>query len=145
MLHILIVIAWIVAFGCWAYLASQTLKPRLFDRSQKKTARNKSSALRNFDRSVEIQPEPAGVPDRATSPKMNLASIGNTRRRTALLGYFVLFLWEAYWISEIVERFSKSSNPLQLPYFFLFVVMIGVPLGVYAYSRWLLRGRVSSS
>ena len=46
----------------------------------------------------------------------------------------VLLLWQGYWIVEILDQFRKSDHPLQLPYFFLFVVMVVIPYSVYWFS-----------
>ena len=46
----------------------------------------------------------------------------------------VLLLWQGYWIVEILDQFRKSDTPLQLPYFFLFVVMVVIPYSVYWFS-----------
>ena len=52
-------------------------------------------------------------------------------------GVIAFLLWEAFWISEIVEM-SSSGRPLQLPYVFLLAVMVGVPTAIYFLSRkWL--------
>ena len=47
----------------------------------------------------------------------------------------VLLLWQGYWMVEIVDQFKKSDTPLQLPYFFLFIVMVVIPYSVYWFSR----------
>jgi len=146
MLHILIVVAWIVAFGCWVYLASQVLKHRLFDRGQKKVTARRFLGFGKPHHSNEKHQGSMRSPDGAVPLKTDEGTVGVVRRRgLALFGYFMLFLWEAYWVSEIVERFSRSSNPLQLPYFFLLFVMVGVPLAVYLFSRRILRTSVHSS
>jgi Ca2+/Na+ antiporter len=44
-------------------------------------------------------------------------------------------LWEAYWVLEILDQFRKSDKPLQLPYFFLFIVMIVIPYSINWYTR----------
>jgi len=145
MLHILIIFAWIVAFGCWAILAWQVAKLQLFDRNQKKASVRKSSGLRKLNPFGESHQDSVRNPGGSVLPGADVAGIGNRRRRgIALFGYFMLFLWEAYWVSEIVERFSRSSNPLQLPYFFLLVVTVGIPLGVYLIARWIIGRPVQS-
>jgi len=35
---------------------------------------------------------------------------------------------------EILDQFRKSDTPLQLPYVFLFVVMVVIPYSVYWFS-----------
>jgi hypothetical protein len=50
-----------------------------------------------------------------------------------VLGWLAFVLWEGYWIWQIVQRFSKT-NLLQLPYVFLFFILVVIPLAVYFFS-----------
>jgi hypothetical protein len=52
-----------------------------------------------------------------------------------ILGWLLFVMWERYWLSEIVERFSTSTKPLQLPYPSLFFFLVVVPLAVYLFFR----------
>jgi hypothetical protein len=56
------------------------------------------------------------------------------KQNQRLFGWVVFLLWEGYWIVEIVDQFKKSDHPLQLPYFFLFIVMVVIPYSVYRFS-----------
>src|SRR5262249_55425014 len=49
------------------------------------------------------------------------------------VGWALLIVWQVYWLLEIVERFRTTTTPLQLPYFFLFVVMVLIPLAIYLF------------
>jgi hypothetical protein len=143
MLHILTITAWIIAFGCWVYLVSQAFTPRLFHRGQKKVTVRRFFGFRkprDFDENHQASRQSL---DDAAPPKADDGRISVGRRRAiTLFGFLMLFLWEAYWVSEIAERFSNSTNPLQLPYFFLLVVMVGLPLTVFQFSRWVRRRSV---
>ena len=46
----------------------------------------------------------------------------------------VLLLWWGYWVVEIIDQFKKSDTPLQLPYVFLFIVMVVIPYCIYWFS-----------
>ena len=52
-----------------------------------------------------------------------------------ILGWLLFVVWEGYWLLEIVEQFSISTKPLQLPYPSLFVVLVVLPLAVYLFFR----------
>ena len=56
------------------------------------------------------------------------------KQNQRLFGWVVLLLWQGYWVVEILDQFKKSDNPLQLPYFFLFTVMVVIPYSVYWFS-----------
>jgi hypothetical protein len=68
----------------------------------------------------------------------------SSRRVRLVVGLIALAFWEGFWVSEISDRFQWSANPFQLPYFFLFVVMIGIPFVVYLIARRLKRETVQS-
>ena len=52
-----------------------------------------------------------------------------------ILGWLLFVPWEAYWLLEIVERFYKTTHPWQLPYVFLFFMLVVVPLAGYLFIR----------
>ena len=158
MLYIIIIIGWVIAFGCFVYLAPQALKHRLFYGDQKKVTNRKFWGLRRrhqFDEGSQnsvqnldeaVPPKAREAPPMASEalPKASEASVRYRRRRIALFEFFMLLLWEGFWISEITDRVSESSNPFQLPYFFLFVVLFGFPLAVHLYLRWIVEHSVHS-
>jgi hypothetical protein len=151
MLYIIIIIGWVITFGCFVYLAPQAIKHRLFYEDQNKVTNKKFWGLRRrhqFDERSQksVQNLGGAVPPKESEalPKESEASVRYRRRRVALFEFLMLLLWEAFWISEIVERFSESSKPFQLPYFFLFVVLFGFPLAVHLYLRWIVEHSVHS-
>jgi hypothetical protein len=158
MLYIIIIIGWVITFGCFVYLAPQAIKHRLFYEDQKKVTNKKFLGLRRrhqFDERSQksVQNLDGAVPPKASEAlpkesealqKASEASVRYRRRRVALFEFLMLLLWEAFWISEIAERFSESSKPFQLPYFFLFVVLFGFPLAVHLYLRWIVEHSVHS-
>ena len=144
MLYIIIVIGWVITFGCFVYLAPQALKHRLSYEDQKKVTIRKFWGLRKRHQFSESRRKSVQILDGAVLPKENEASGRYRRRRIALFEFLMLLVWEAFWISEIAERFSESSNPFQLPYFFLFVVLFGFPLAIHLYLHWIVEHSVHS-
>lgn len=127
MLQIVIVLAWLVALGLVVYLAKQAITRRWRGRRQRKiSARN----LREFRKHHHFDTirrqwvrnvDQVAVVDEASEDR---------RLILAILGWLLFFLWEGYWFSEVIERYSTTSRPLQLPYVFLFVMLVVVPLAV---------------
>jgi hypothetical protein len=71
-----------------------------------------------------------------TRPAETAASAERRQRQNQrLFGWVLFLLWEAYWVLEILDQFRKSDKPLQLPYFFLFIVMIVIPYSINWYTR----------
>jgi hypothetical protein len=137
MLNILIIIGWLLAILCMLYLAKELVKDRFHARRERKiTSRNAIRAKRreqfmeNRRRWAEIN---TGVIQ--SRPAEAAANIERRQKQNQrLFGWVVLLLWEGYWIVEILDQFKKSDKPLQLPYFFLFVVMVVLPYSVYWFA-----------
>jgi hypothetical protein len=138
MLQIVIIFAWLLAIGCMLYLVKEMIKGRLQARRQRRLAIR--SAIRSYRRQQFIEnrrrlmQRSGGVV--LSAPNEAAADRPQVQR---LFGWIVLFLWEGYWVVEIVDQFSRSSRPLQLPYVFLFIVMVAMPYGVYLISRRAIR------
>jgi hypothetical protein len=65
-------------------------------------------------------------------------SVQDRRFYLASVGWLLFILWEAYWLWEIRARFVESGS-LQLPYMFLFFILVVVPLAWYLFLRRKLR------
>jgi len=59
--------------------------------------------------------------------------------RVMIFGWLLFILWEGYWIWEIIERGRDTQGPLQLPYVFLFFMLVFVPLVIYWVCRRKMR------
>ena len=61
-------------------------------------------------------------------------------RRIFLLFIFGLLfiLWEGYWVLEVYEQYVARGR-LELPYVFLFFMVVVVPLALYSFLRRKLR------
>ena len=132
MLQIAIIIGWLVAFGLMIHLAKQAIKHRLWGRQERKLRFRKvrefrrhhhfNQKRRRWVRSVDG----VTVIDEPSEDRWLMLTI---------LGWLLFVMWEGYWLSEIVERFSISTKPLQLPYPSLFFVLVVAPLAVYLFFR----------
>ena len=124
MLQLLTIFGWIIALGCLIYLVAERIKTRPSERRRNMNAKGfLRQATRNTGQVALTEPNNVSV---------------YRPRGFAVFGFVVLFLWEGYWGLEITEYYSRSSS-LQLPYFFLFGMMVGIPLAIYLYSRRVLR------
>jgi hypothetical protein len=130
MIQALIILGWLVALGCFVFLVADSLTrrfPRLRRRSSAAEKGERKGRFLKWRRRVEVAQEPPLDP-----------ATRRLRRNLKPLWYVLLVLWEGYWIAEVVERFARP-NPFQLPYFFLLVMMVGVPLAVYLLARRRVR------
>jgi len=61
-------------------------------------------------------------------------------RRIFLIFIFGLLfiLWEGYWVLEVYEQYVARGR-LELPYVFLFFMVVVVPLALYSFLRRKLR------
>ena len=136
MLQIVILLCWVLALGLVVYLATESLRHRLWGRQRRKLAARK---LWEFKKHHHFDPK-LGRWVRKDDGSVLIDQAGDDRRLVlVIVGWLLLIVWEGYWILEIVERFSKATHPLQLPYVFLFVMLVGVPLAIYLYVRRRIR------
>ena len=136
MLQIVILLCWVLALGLVVYLATESLRHRLWGRRRRRLAARR---LLKFKKHHHFDPK-IGRWVRKDDGSVLIDQAGDDRRLVlVIVGWLLLIVWEGYWISEIVERFSKATHPLQLPYVFLFVMLVGVPLAIYLYVRRRIR------
>ena len=64
--------------------------------------------------------------------------IEDRRLNLVVVGLLAFVLWEGYWIWEIAQRYSETHR-LQLPYVFLFFILVVIPLAVYLFIRRRIR------
>ena len=64
--------------------------------------------------------------------------IEDRRLNLGVLGWLAFVLWEGYWIWEIAQRYPETKR-LQLPYVFLFFILVVIPLAVYSFIRRRIR------
>ena len=137
MLNILIIVGWLLAICCMLYLAKEMVKDRFRARSERKLAirnairaRRREQFMENRRRWAEINT--GVIQSRPAEAQMSFDR--RDRQNRKLFGWMVLLLWWGYWVVEIIDQFKKSDTPLQLPYVFLFIVMVVIPYGIYWFS-----------
>ncbi|HME29303.1 MAG TPA: hypothetical protein VKE53_05510 [Pseudolabrys sp.] len=136
MLQIVVIFGWLIAFCLMAYLATRALKHRLLGRNRRKLALRKIREFRRHHHFDEKRQQWVRKIDGVAL----IDEAGEDRRLgLALIGWLLFVLWEGYWLLEIAERFSKASHPWQLPYVFLFFILVVVPLAGYLFIRRRMR------
>jgi len=136
MLLILILLGWIVALACIVYLATHAIGRRLVGRNRRKLFVRR---VREFKRHHSFDEKRQQWVRKLDGVAVVDEASEDRRMMLVLLGWLLLVMWEVYWIFEIIERVSGNSKPLQLPYFFLFVVLVVIPLAVNMVFRRRMR------
>ena len=137
MLNILIIIGWLLAILCMLYLAKELVKDRVHARRERKVAIRNAIRTKRREQFMENRRRWAEINTGVIQSRPAEAAANIERRQKQnqrLFGWVVLLLWEGDWIVEILDQFKKSDKPLQLPYFFLFVVMVVLPYSVYWFA-----------
>ena len=137
MFNILIIIGWLLAICCMIYLAKELVRDRIHARRERKIAIRNAMRARRREQFMENRRRWTEINTGVIQPRPAEAAAKAERRQKQnqrLFGWMVLLLWQGYWIVEILDQFRKSDHPLQLPYFFLFMVMIVIPYCVYWFS-----------
>ena len=133
MLNIMLILAWLIAFGLAVYLAPRAVKFRLRGRQQRRLARRK---IRDFTRLHRLDERQQRW---VRKDGVVLDEVIEDRRlNLVVLGWLAFVLWEGYWFWEIAQRYSET-NRLQLPYVFLFFILFVIPLAVYFFIRRRIR------
>ena len=142
MLPVLLTLAWIVAIACMVYLAAHAIRNRWYARRRRK-AHNK--VVRKFKRHHHFDQKRQHWIRNVDGEVVVVDEDAEDRRLfLTFVGWILLIAWEVYWILEIIERFKTTKTPLQLPYFFLLVIMVVIPGSIYLYFRRRLRRSAAS-
>ncbi|MGB7012367.1 MAG: hypothetical protein WBD97_18430 [Pseudolabrys sp.] len=136
MLQIAIILAWLTALGLMIYLATQAFKRRLRGGRRERLEFRK---IRRFRRQHRFDEQRRRWVRKRDGVVVTTEAHEDRWFRVTILGWLLLILWEGYWISEIVERGRDTKGSLQLPYVFLFFVLVLVPLFVYWVCRRKMR------
>jgi hypothetical protein len=137
MLNILIIIGWLLAICLMLYLAKELVKDRFHRRRERKLAVRNAMRAKRREQFMENRRRWAEINTGVIQPRPAEAQADYERRQRQnqrLFGWIVLLLWQGYWVVEILDQFKKSDTPLQLPYFFLFMMMVVIPYSVYWFS-----------
>jgi hypothetical protein len=127
---ILIILGWLVVFGCFFYLAADAGRNRLNRRREKKAAARKIHEFKKYHNYDEKRGKWVRNRDGVALPDAS----DDFRRSITPFGYLMLVLWEIFWVAEIVAAPRLS----QIPFIFLLVMMVGIPLAVRMLSRGIL-------
>ena len=135
MLQIGLVVAWLIALSLAIHLATTAIKARLLGRRVRKQARK---TAREFIKNHHFDPKQKRWV--RNGDKVALIDHSADDRRIFLIFIFWLLfiLWEGYWVLEIYEQYVARGR-LELPYVFLFFMLVLVPLALYLFSRRKLR------
>lgn len=136
MLQIAIILAWLAALGLMIYLATQALKRRLRGGRRE---RLESRTIRRFRRRHRFDEQRRRWVRKRDGVIVTSEAHEDRWFRVTVFGWLLFILWEGYWISEIVERARDTKGSLQLPYVFLFFILVVVPLAVYWVGRRKMR------
>jgi Flp pilus assembly protein TadB len=131
MLPIVMILAWLVALGLAFYLATRSIKHRIAGRRRTRQALKKVREFRkhhHFD-----QKQGYWVRDKDRVALID-ESVEDHRFTLAALAWLLFILWEGFWLLEIRERYV-ASHRFDLPYAFLFVVLVAVPFALYLLIR----------
>jgi hypothetical protein len=132
MLQIAIILGWLIAFGLMVHLVTRALKHRQLGRKHRKLAFRK---IREFRRHHHFDDKRQRWVRNADGVVIIDEANEDRRFMLALLWWLLFVPWEGYWLWEIAERFSKTTHPWQLPYVFLFFMLVVVPLAGYLFIR----------
>jgi hypothetical protein len=128
MLQIAIILGWLLALGLTIYLATQALRRRLRGGRRE---RLEARTIRRFRRRHRFDEQQRRWVRKRDGVIVSTEAHEDRWFRIAFFGWLLFILWEGYWIFEIVERARDTKGSLQLPYVFLFFVLVLVPLAVY--------------
>jgi hypothetical protein len=135
MLPIVMIFAWLVALGLAVYLAARSIKHRVAGRQRRRQALKKVREFRKHHHFDEKQGRWVRDEDRVA---LIDESVEGQRFNLTALAWLLFVLWEGFWLLEIRERYA-ASHRFDLPYGFLFVILIVIPLALYWFIRRKLR------
>ena len=135
MLQIGLLIAWLIALSLAIHLATQAIKARLTGRRERKRARK---TAREFTKNHHFDPKQKRWVRNVDRVALIDHSAEDRRIFLIVIGLLLFVLWEGYWVLEIREQYVTRGR-LELPYVFLFFMLVGVPLALYLFLRRKLR------
>ena len=141
MFYIVIILGWLIAFSLAAHLATVAIKRRL---SGGRRRRSEFRKLREFRRHHHFDQKAGRWVRKVDGAKIIDEVAEDHRFRLVFFGGILFVLWEGYWLSEVAQRFSETTRPFQLPYFFLLFILVVLPLAVYLFFRRRLRRSAQS-
>jgi hypothetical protein len=135
MLQIGLVVAWLIALSLAIHLATKAIKARLLGRRVRKQA---LKTAREFKKNHHFDPKQKHWVRTVDQVALVDHSAGDRRIFLIFVFWLLVILWEGYWVLEIYEQYVARGR-LELPYVFLFFMMVVVPLALYSFLRRRLR------
>jgi len=135
MLQIGLVIAWLIALGLAIHLATKAIKARLLGRRQRRQA---LKTAQEFRKNHHFDPKQKHWVRNVDKVALIDHSAKDRRIFLIFIFWLLIILWEGYWVSEIYEQYVARGR-LELPYVFLFFMVVVVPLALYSFLRRKLR------
>jgi len=136
MLQLVIILGWLFALGLAAYLATHAIKRRLLGAQSRRLAFRR---LRRFRRHHRFDQKAQQWVRKADGARIIDEVAEDRRFRFIFFGLILFVLWEGYWLLEVANRLSESTRRFELPYVFLFFILVVLPLVVYRVFRRRLR------
>jgi hypothetical protein len=135
MLQLGLVVAWLIALSLAIHLATKAIKARLLGRRVRKQA---LKTAREFRKNHHFDPKQKQWVRNVDQVALIDHSAGDRRIFLIFIFWLLFILWEGYWVSEIYEQYVARGR-LELPYVFLFFMVVVVPLALYSFLRRRLR------
>ncbi len=135
MLIVVLILAWLIVFGLAVHLAPRAVKFRLRGRQQRKLEHRK---IRDFTKHHRFDERQQRWVRKDDGVVLVDEVIEDRRLNLVVLGSLAFVLWEGYWIWEIAQRYFET-NRFELPYVFLFFILVVIPLTVYLFIRRKIR------
>jgi len=117
------------------HLATQAIKARLLGRQEKRHAQR---TAREFRKNHHFDPKQKRWVRNVDRVALIDHSAEDRRIFLIVIGGLLFILWEGYWVLEIREQYVARGR-LELPYVFLFFMLVGVPLALYLFLHRKLR------
>jgi hypothetical protein len=135
MLQIGLVVAWLIALSLAIHLATRAIKARLSGRRERKRA---LKTAQEFRKSHHFDPKQKRWVRNVDQVALIDHSAEDRRIFLIVIFWLLFILWEGYWVLEIREQYVARGR-LELPYGFLFFMVVGIPLALYLFLRRRLR------
>jgi hypothetical protein len=135
MLQIGLVVAWLIALSLAIHLAIKAIKARLLGRRERRQA---LKTAREFRKNHHFDPKQKRWVRNVDQVALIDHSAEDRRIFLIVIGWLLFILWEGYWVLEIREQYVANGR-LDLPYAFLFFMVVAIPFALYLFLRRKLR------
>jgi hypothetical protein len=135
MLQIGLVVAWLIALSLAIHLATTAIKARLLGRRERRQA---LKTAREFRKNHHFDPKQKRWVRNVDQVALIDHSAEDRRIFLIVIGWLLFILWEGYWVLEIREQYVANGR-LDLPYAFLFFMVVAIPFALYLFLRRKLR------